>query len=413
MQGQRKYSFKMLGTANTTVSGTGSGSVQVSLPLPADFYTHELAKAEMALDFAYSSGFGPGSQMNVMLNGEFIHGVAFTSPDGAALQDYRISLPARALVPGINRLDFNITSRAPPAPGDCSVGRGRDLMVQILESSAITLPEAGHVATLPNLSLFAGAGFPFVTVTHDAPALVSVANPRLIGSALTLIGKIAQVAHAPLSHWSIGVGVPEKLAEHAILLATPEDLKGPQFQGVVDASAKAMQWPYRSLNDLRAATDQRGVSLDSLLPAMLGENSSEKNIMPDLTLSQRSGLGPVAVLTALRNKDEKSDQTLLLLLAATPERLTERVEQLVRPDFWAQIKGDLTVWQDRSETMFSIDVGEHYQVGERNRWLLLRATVSNNPLYWLSAMLGGLVLFALLAAILLRRRHRKLHQGGK
>jgi hypothetical protein len=351
--------------------------------------------------------------MNVLLNGEIVHGVTLSNPEGAAFHDYRIPLPVRAMVPGNNALDFNINALPPLAAGECSNVRGRYLMVQVLGNSTIALPDAGHVATLPDLARFASAGFPFVSVTHNADSRILIASPDLYGSALTLIGKLAQVAHAPVEGWKIDLGLADHIRDRAIILGTPADLKADHFAALTEAIGNSMKWPYRSLNELRSVTDQSKVSLDSLFDALTGTSYQERDVLPTLTVTQRSGLGPLAVMVALRNPADPGEQTLLVMTAANTRTLSDRIHQLVQPELWSQVKGDLVAWQDLDTAPFTMEVTDHYQVGERDRWLLLRAMISNDPWYWVTATLGLSLGFVLIAAFLLRRRHRRLQQGGR
>lgn len=413
MDGKRTYSFAALGTPDVTLSGAGRQQIRMNLPLPSDYYTEESATAEVLLDFGYGAGMGPGSIMNIMLNGEYVHGHGFDSPTGASYHAYRLYLPVRLMTPGVNTLDFSINAR-PPATGDkCAIQKGEHLFVQIQGRSTITLPAGGHVATLPDLARFAKTGFPYVTSGGDTSTTLVAASAEMIGPALTLIGKLAQVAHVPLKGWKLVVGLPESITQPAIVLATPQSLGSSQLTDWAATVGRTKRWPYRALNDLRALDETTHLTLDTVFDAVRGQQTTDaEDEQPLPTLLQKSDLGDEAVLMAFRNPQADGSQLLMVIAAETPATLAARMEELIQPELWSQMKGDLMAWQGLLSPL-TIEVAEHYQVGPRNPWLLLRLTISDNPSYWLAGVGCIVALAAALSVLLLRRRTRHLGKGGR
>jgi len=401
------YDFTSLGVGDTSFTGVGARHLDVPLPLPADFYTYESAQAELSLDFAYGAGLGKASVVNILLNGEMVHGMMLNVPDGQSFHDYRIHLPARMLVPGINTLTFAITVRAPDASSACVQSKARQMLVQYFGNSHITMPSAGNAAVLPDLRRFAASGFPFVTSSDDKPAVVVADSEELLGPALTLIGKLAQQAHGPVHALSLAVGLPDRpLQGSAIILAPLDRLKPELFGDWAVTLGRVAAWPTKTFGDIKLMVQDRHLDLESLLP-----QSGQDQELPVETLRQRAYSGDLGILATYRNESAKDVASMMVITADSNLRLAQRVADLVHPELWGQLKGDLVTWKSLDSAMVTAEVGKPYEVGTSNRWLLLRLILSNNPWYWLGAVLAGLVIVSALSAYLLRQRRRRLMRG--
>jgi cellulose synthase operon protein B len=405
------YSFNDLGTPTTTVEGSGLHHVLVALPLAADYYTQENAQADLVLNFAYSAAMGAGSLMNILVNGEFIQGVFFDLTAGERFTRYLLHVPVRFFRPGMNTLDFQFDTRPYRVGAACTSQQAEYFFAQILGTSTIRLPDAGHAAVLPDLARFAGAGFPFVGNGGNAAGAIYVDSPALEGSALTLIGKLAQSVRGPVSGWKIVVGVPANIAGQAIVLATADHLSPDYYANLSTAIAKTKRWPYRALEDLRTVSNGAHLTLGNLWSAVFGRPSETNPFPPQESLTQRSTLGDLGVGFALQNPHGPAGATLMVVTADTDARIAGRVETLIQPEVWSQLKGDLVAWREPNAPVFTMEVAQHYEVGSENPWLLLRLTVSNNPLPWIIAAAIAAAIATAAAFILLRRRKRSLDQG--
>jgi cellulose synthase operon protein B len=411
LRGNTTYSFNDLGVATTTINGPGIHRVSVPLALPADYYTQENARADLSLEFAYSAAMGAGSVINVLVNGEFIQGIFFNNTSGQRFINYRLRVPVRLLKPGANTLDFELATHPYRVGAACTSVKADEIFVQIMGTSTIHMPEAGRAAVLPDLTRFTAAGFPFVANDGTAAGTIYVDSPALLGSALTLVGKLAQTVHGPVSGWKIVVGVPERITGQAIVLAMAEKLSPDYYVNLSAAISRTKRWPYRALQDLRTVSAQPHLTLGNLWSAVFGTASQANPFPPQESLAQRNSLGDLGVGFALHNPHGAAGDTLMIVTADTDAQLTNQVETLVQPNVWSQLKGDLVAWREPNTPVFSMEVAQHYEVGNQDPWLLLRLTVSNNPLPWIAAAAVAAAIATAAAFILLRRRRRTLDKG--
>ncbi|SFC21348.1 SH3 domain-containing protein [Marinospirillum celere] len=399
----KSYSFAALGAGTTSFQNMGQNRLRVNLPLPANYYAVESDHVELKLDFGYGAGMGAGAVMNVHLNGEYVHGLLLNQPNGTAYRGYRIQLPVRKMTPGLNTLDFDITLRPELVIGECAGIPGTHLVFQILGSSSVTLPKAGAVAIQPDLALFGATGFPYISPTAKSSTEILLASEALTGSALTLVGRMAQSAQAPLEQIELHVGLDHQPSGHALLLGTPELLPLDLFREWNAALGRTQTWPYQALNDLRDGV-QSGFGLSRDKADGSGEVLRGR-------IHQQGQLGDLGVMAAFRNPYANQTATLTLVTAQTEDLLQQRLLNLTDAALWSQLRGDLLVWRDTPEGVVSMQVASRYALGEHSPWMKLRMTLSHNPWFWLGGVLLFLVLASLLAVRLLRQRKAVMEQA--
>ena len=397
LQAEKTYSFKSLGLNTANLVGDGIKRVSVNLPIKPDFYTHENARVDFELDFGYGAGLGEGSIMNVYLNGEYIHGLALNDVNGAAFRGYRIGVPSRKLLVGTNVIDFEFSLRTPTVAGECRSIAGSHLIAQILESSTVTLPKAGEAMVQPNLAAFASAAFPYINPSRVEQTHLVVLSKGSIGSGLTLAGKLAQVAQVPSEQLLLSIGAPTELSGHTLMLGTPNSLSADIYQVWFKALENSYSWPYRMLNDLR----------DSYSSGRLTVDFVKREPMISGYVTQDKGLGELGVMVAMKNPLDMNTSTLTLLVAESEKVLAQRIEALVSPQIWGQVRGDFVVWQGIEDEVMSMQVAAPYEIGARGSVSFISLGITNNPWYWLIGLLISVMLLAWLSKRYLDKRTAK------
>ncbi len=392
------YSLADLGDGGAEYRGETSTTKRIQFSLPADFYVPENATVTLLLNFAYGAAFGQGSMMNILINSELVHGLPLNNPYGEAYSQYQLNVPARHLKGGTNAIEFDLSMRAPITDVVCDDVVGRHLHFQLLPSSRIELPAAGHVARQPDLTLFADAGYPMATVTaHTAD--IYITEEAMRGAALTLTGKLAQTVNTLIPDLHIVSGVPETTTDSAFVLMTPGSVPAGYAEPFAANLESIKQWPYR---------------LQNLLHNRLREASEKQKpgfIMHGATL-QQSSLGDLGVLIAQKNPQGQGTGTVFMMAAETPELLNSRMQDLISPAIWGQLAGDFVAWDNSEQPELVMQVADVYVVGEfEDSWLQTRMWLSNHPWTWLAALIIVVLICSLLALLLLRRRNKKIQEN--
>lgn len=397
------YEFQDLGISAARFRDEGDFSKRASFLLPADFYVPENASVGLLLNFGYGAGNGPGSIMNVKVNNELVHGLALDNPNGQVFKNYKLSVPARYLKGGANNIDFDVTLRAPLAGVACDEVAGSHLIFQLENTSAIDLPDAGHVAVQPSLTLFGETAYPLARFESAPASSIIIPSSDFMDSALTISAKLAQVANAPLLNLTINNMALESMpsdaiAGSAIILGTPDSLSRVQQSEFTTAIEATKRWSYQLQNNLHNRV--RNLTQDRSFKAMKVEGNT----------IQESDLGPQAILTAHANPN--SNDTLFIVAAQTSELLNDRVSDLVSLSMWGQLAGDFFAWSDSRAPSLIMQVNETYEIGESDdAWLQLRLWLSNNPWYWLVGFVVLVFSISLLIYLLLKRRNKKVQDS--
>jgi hypothetical protein len=390
------YSFKQLGHNTTTFTGSGSFVSNLDVRLPADFYVAENASVKLKLDFGYGAGHGPGSIMNILVNGEVIHALALNDINGNSYRNYMLSIPARYFNGGSNRLEFYVNQTTVPFPGECTNINGGYLHFGLSDSSEIELPEVAHLARQPSLGLMADTGYPFAQFNTLEPTNIYVTQPEMYGSALTVIGKIAQSARNVMPNLNVEFGLPEQLTTNAMVLSRPVDLNNALFEQVALSISKTKEWPYRLQNQLynRVAANTLG--------------SKQRDLIATDYTKEESSLGALSVLVAMKNPSATPIGTLFIVAADDVSVMKVRIDELVQGSLWSQLAGDFFAWQNDKKPELVTQISTPYEVGQADSMLEVRAWLSHNPWYWMIAALCAVLMMSLLSYILLKRRHKKM-----
>lgn len=395
-----QYSFDDLGVASERFIDEGDFTKQVTFRLPADFYVPENASVALLLDFSYGAGTGPGSIMNVSVNGELVHGLYFGDENGEAFRDYQLRIPARFFKGGINNLDISATMRAPLAGVPCDDVFGSHLVFQVNNSSSISLPDAGHVAVQPDLGLFSETAYPFARFSSAPVGSIYIPSAAYLDSALTLSGKLAQVAQTPLLNLAIVDELASKAEGSLIVLGTPDSLDAIEQDSFATAVGNVKRWPYRLQNELHNRVRD------------LTNDESYRQMRVTGATVQQSGLGEQAILLAEKHPRSSTTDTMFIITAQTPEYLFARMNDLISLSLWGQLAGDFFVWDDALSPKLVMQVSEKFELGEANNyWLTLRLWLSNNPWYWLVSFLLLVFFVSLLIYLLLKRRNKQIQES--
>jgi cellulose synthase (UDP-forming) len=140
----------------------GSGSLPVYLRIPPDLYFGETNTLPLHLDYRYNAvPLAAGSTMRVSANGSLVNELQLPQRDNLRQTlEQTVAVPLVSMRPFANTFLFNFffqTSKGPP----CRTTPPINLQGGLLRSSYLDLRGLHHWASMPNLELFANAGFPF------------------------------------------------------------------------------------------------------------------------------------------------------------------------------------------------------------------------------------------------------------
>ncbi len=312
----------------------------------------------------------------------------FGSPDR---QDARFGLPPY-LIFGMNDLQFRFDMR-PMHRGDC-VAVPADVRASIDPDSTIDLSDAYRFTTLPNLSFFAGSGFPFTRMadfSDTAAVLPERPSPQELSAFLALLGRLA----ANVGHAATGI---EVVRGSGLERVTGRDLL---VVGMLGRSP--------ALNALlrNGPLQVEGNRISVALPdAMQGFRNFFLGDDPRVVREEAQALlqspGEGSGMLLGMESPLRAGRSLVMLTGTTAHGLEAMLAALGDHEQAARVQGDLAILSNGRITSFTL--GQRYTVGSLPPWVWPQYFLQTRPDLLLLLLIGACAIVAIPAYWTLRRR---------
>ena len=184
------------------LQGDGAAALNAYFRIPPDLY-YESGNDNARLHLAYrynSIPIGADSSLQVRLNSAFV-GSAPLSPgqDTSRATQTDVAVPVASLRPFSNTLSFDYAFQLAHKQ-NCDDGTPINLQGAILQDSYLDLRGYPHWTPLPNLEIFANAGFPFTRfadLSETTVVLPPAPTPQEIETFVTLMGHFGRQTGSP------------------------------------------------------------------------------------------------------------------------------------------------------------------------------------------------------------------------
>jgi cellulose synthase (UDP-forming) len=192
-------------SAQPGMQSDGSQPIPVYFHVAPDLYYGETQNLRLAVAYRYNAAaIAPDSALRMYVNGDLINEAPLAPGAGFSDGVRQAFLPVASMRPFGNTLRFNFDFVPRPTPG---AGNGLRLQGSILQNSSLDLRGLDHWAAMPNLELFANAGFPFTR-------LADLGSTTVILPARPSAKEIALFLHL-MSHCGTQTGYPALRVEVA------------------------------------------------------------------------------------------------------------------------------------------------------------------------------------------------------
>ncbi|MDR3725111.1 MAG: UDP-forming cellulose synthase catalytic subunit [Terracidiphilus sp.] len=214
------------------LQGDGSAPLNVYFRIPPDIFYSERPNAKLHLVYRYNSiPIGPISSMQVRINNAFLGSVPLI-PGQEASKTMMVDVPVPVvnLRPFSNSLSFDFTFQL-LKKGGCQDTTPINMQAAILRDTHLDLRGYAHYAPLPNLEVFANAGFPFTRLadlSETTVVLPPTPTEQEIETFVTLTGHFGRQTGFPALR--VSVGGPEALHNGSntdfLVIGTGDDQPG-------------------------------------------------------------------------------------------------------------------------------------------------------------------------------------------
>ncbi len=387
--------------ASGDLQGDGSSPAVIHFRLPPDLAFGERKNLAFHLNYRYNGvPLGAGSTLQVYVNGTYVSSTPLPHTDNAStVLETVVPIPVVVLRPFSNTIAFQFAFH-PASQGECADTPPMNLQGAILRDSHLDISDISHATTLPNLELFANAGYPFTRkadLADTAVVLPDQPTAEELEMFLTLMG-----------HFGAQTGYPA-------LRVTVTNAAGMQANGTTDYLV------------LGTAEDQPALRmLGGSLPIQVDENGLHVRDTQDF-LDRATWWWKREHVQSGQIETEGGLPDALIEGIEWPARSNRSVVAIVLRDTEAA-PGFLSTFLDQSQSSAvaqSVTVlhgdqfssyrmgGDAYRVGQIS--LLERVSEVFEQAPWLIALVTLIFCFLMAALIqaMLRRRARLRLQGGE
>ncbi|NYF89476.1 UDP-forming cellulose synthase catalytic subunit [Tunturiibacter empetritectus] len=380
----------------------GSNPVALSLRLPPDLFYGTRQNLGFHLTYRYNGvPLSDDSSLQVYLNDAYINSTPLSHTDKAAPARI-VPIPVSDMRPFSNSILLRFFFQLAKKP-DCPDPASPNLQGSILKDSYLDLRDIPHLAVLPNLEIFANAGYPFTRkadLSDTAVVLPDNPSPEEIELYLTLMAHFGAQTGYPVLNVTVtnAEGMRTDAHKDYLVLGTVDDQPAisrlnPSLPVSVDGSGLHIQdtqdffaqlqhawWKVRSSDHIQSGQLETAGSIpDALIEGVEWPSGSSQSV----------------VVIALRDKTVIPNFLSTFLQTSQSSDISQSVSVL------------------RDSHFISYRIGNDvYRVGSLSLWLQLNMLFADYQ--WLM-VISTLVVCFLLAVILrsaLRRRARARLQGN-
>jgi cellulose synthase (UDP-forming) len=382
----------------------GSDPIAIYMRLPPDLYYGARQNLRLHLAYRYNGiPIANDSTLQVSVNGSYAGSTPLPHTDKASAQlESIVPVPVSSLRPFSNsmlmRFIFQLAKK-----GECQDITPDSLKGAILKDSYLDIQGIPHRATLPNLEIFANAGYPFTRradLSDTAIVLPDIAAPEEIEMYLTLMGHFGAQTGYPVLNVSVtnANGMTADRSKDYLVLGTVDDQSAisrlnPSLPVGIDGSGLHIQdtqgffaqlqhawWKVRSSDRVQSGQLETAGGLpDALIEGIEWPGGSSRSV----------------VVVVLRDKDVIPKFLSVFLKTSQSSDISQSVSVLNGSRFTSYRIGN--------------DV---YRVGTLSLWIWLNMLFEEYQWLMVISVLGFCFLLAVVLRSILRKKARARLQGN-
>jgi cellulose synthase (UDP-forming) len=382
----------------------GSTPVAIYMRLPPDLYYGTQPTLGLHLGYRYNGiPLSNDSALQVSLNGSYVSSMPLPHNDKASAQlETIVPVPVSDLRPFSNSILMRFLFQL-PQKGECQDATPDGLRGGLLKDSYLDIQGVSHWATLPNLEIFANAGYPFTRkadLADTAVVLPDNASVEEVEMYLTLMGHFGAQTGYPVLNVSVtnADGMSSDRSKDYLVLGTVDDQPAisrlnPSLPVGVDGSGLHIQdtqgffaqlqhawWKVRSSDRVQPGQLETAGGLpDALIEGIEWPRGSKRSV----------------VVVVLRDKDVVANFLSVFLKTSQSSDISQSVSVLHGSRFSSYRIGN--------------DV---YRVGSLSPWSQLNMFFQDYQWLMVLSILGFCFLLAVVLRSILRRKARSRLQGN-
>ena len=337
------FPLRALGFQSTTYTGNDSPGSSIR------FWNGSWqGRAQVRVHLSYGSGIGAQSALNIGTNGIMQGSIPLNNQDGGTYEKYAVSIPAGALKPGWNTLEFKPVMIPVNNGGECKPFFVGNLALTVYEDTTMQ-KFGGNVTNLPDLALLTGTGrfYSFGPSGQDMSVRLTDNSSTTLSAGMTLLAKIRQVYGGPLHRLHFGtMESPEAKSLFWIgpYGKLPVPVRDTFFKGLPSHFSVEAPMVKTSTFAVLEGAEWFSQALD-----LLGLNTAA----PHYAIAQLDMSNTLHTSVFAKTAIDQGKE-LTVFTAEEGTVLQRGLEKLVQHGSWSQLQGSLAYWDLEGATVRTV-----------------------------------------------------------
>lgn len=372
-------------STNEELRSDGSDPIPIYLRLPPDLYYGDTTAVTLRVGYTYDSTQArDGSILQVSSNGTKVGELPLLPGSQRRRRaEGVVNIPLEDLRPFANTFLFDFQPRT-PKPGHCQVVPPVNLQGSILRSSHVELRGLHHWAILPDLELFANAGFPFTRfadLSQTRIVLPTRASAQEVGAYLTLLAYFGGQTGYPATRVEVGDSTSFGAnADYLVIGSTDDQHATAQLHADLPVGVNGSEYSVSGTGSVFASAQHIWWQVAEMRPKWWGDLGASKD---RAALIANLAQPPEALIQGIRSP-WAANRSIITITFRDDDAATAFASSFLQASASGDISQSVSVLQGNSFSSYRIG-DEVYYVGHLQWWSLIRYRLRQFP--WLIVVL--------------------------
>ena len=342
------FPLRALGFTTKTIEGMDAPSVQLKI-----WNNTWQGRMQVRVHLAYASGMSSQSALNVLTNGVMHGSIPMNNPNGGLYENYAVTIPAGAMKPGWNNLEFKpvMIPQNQSSNGQCQPFFDGNLAVTIYEDTTVQKYGGDELRQI-DLAAISGFGYLFTERPLGKGIAFHLASKdrQTVSAAMTLVAKLTQVYNRPLLNATFGLGDKDNEDDHHFWIGAYSELPAEVKQVININMPSSVMVPVPLIQSATVQVYETSDWLFTLLEKFKIRRTPPQNFTEvKMNLSGEFGRNNFALSTK-----NKANQPMIIFTATDATLLREGIDTIIDYGQWAQLRGMFSFWMPSGKEVYAV-----------------------------------------------------------